>query len=92
MNKVIKCILLDLDGTILNSGPDLLHALNHVLEKQNLKTIDKNVIGSLVGGGAKAMIERAYNFLHEKVPSNKMDILIDCFLTLKSELRNNLPR
>lgn len=80
MNKVIKCILLDLDGTILNSGPDLLHALNHVLEKQNLKTIDKNVIGSLVGGGAKAMIERAYNFLHEKVPSNKMDILIDCFL------------
>ena len=80
MNKIIKCILLDLDGTLLNSGPDLLLALNYVLKKQNLKTINKNTIGSLVGGGAKAMIERAYNFLNKKIPSNRMETLIDCFL------------
>ena len=80
MNKIIKCFLLDLDGTILNSGPDLLLALNHVLQKNINKTIDKNVIGSLVGGGAEAMIKRAYNFLDEKVPSNNIDLLINCFL------------
>ena len=80
MNKIIKCILLDLDGTILNSGPDLLLSLNHVLKKQNLKTIDKNTIGSLVGGGAKAMIEKAYHFLDKKPPSNEMENLINIFL------------
>ena len=85
MNKIIKCIVLDLDGTLLNSGPDLLLALNYVLEKQNLKIINKNIIGSLVGGGAKAMIERAYNFLNKKIPSNKMEILINCFLDFYSE-------
>ena len=80
MNKIIKCILLDLDGTILNSGPDLLLALNYVLKEQNLQTIEKNTIGSLVGGGAKAMIEKAYHFLDEKPPWNKMDSLIGIFL------------
>ena len=89
MNKIIKCILLDLDGTLLNSGPDLLLALNYVLKKQNLKTINKNIIGSLVGGGAKVMIERAYNFLNEKVPSNKMEILINCFLDFYIENCSN---
>ena len=80
MNKIIKCILLDLDGTILNSGPDLLLALNYVLKEQNLQTIEKNTIGSLVGGGAKAMIEKAYLFLDEKLPRDKMDSLIGIFL------------
>ena len=30
MNKNFKCVIFDLDGTIINSGPDLLDALTIV--------------------------------------------------------------
>ena len=79
MNKKIKCILIDLDGTLLNSGPDLIDSLNFVLKNQNIKPIEKRIIGSLVGGGAKAMITRAYQNLKLKPPLN-IDLLIEDFL------------
>ena len=79
MNKKIKCILIDLDGTIINSGPDLIDSLNFVLKNQNIKPVERTIIGSLVGGGAKAMIIRAYQNLKLKPPLN-IDSLIEDFL------------
>ena len=79
MNKKIKCILIDLDGTIINSGPDLIDSLNFVLRNQNIKPVERSIIGSLVGGGAKAMIIRAYQNLKLKPPLN-MDSLVEDFL------------
>ena len=79
MNKKIKCILIDLDGTILNSGPDLIDSLNFVLRNQNIKPVESSIIGSLVGGGAKAMITRAYQNLKLKPPTY-IDSLVEEFL------------
>ena len=70
MNKKIKCILIDLDGTIINSGPDLIDSLNFVLKNQNINSVESRIIGSLVGGGAKAMIMRAYQNLKLAPPLN----------------------
>ena len=39
MNKNFKCVVFDLDGTLIDSGPDLLDSLNFVLKKNNLKEI-----------------------------------------------------
>ena len=44
MNKKIKCILIDLDGTIINSGPDLIDSLNFVLRNQNIKPLKKELL------------------------------------------------
>ena len=79
MNKTIKCILIDLDGTIINSGPDLIDSLNFVLRNQNIKPVNKKIIGSLVGGGAKAMIIRAYKNLKLETPIN-IDSLVEEFI------------
>ena len=79
MNKKIKCILIDLDGTIINSGPDLIDSLNFVLRNQNIKPVERRIIGSLVGGGAKAMIIRAYQNMKLKPPLY-LDSLIEEFL------------
>ena len=79
MNKKIKCILIDLDGTIINSGPDLIDSLNFVLRNQNIKPVNKKIIGSLVGGGAKAMIIRAYKNLKLETPIN-IDSLVEEFI------------
>ena len=36
MNKNFKCVVFDLDGTLIDSGPDLLDSLNFVLKKKPL--------------------------------------------------------
>ena len=80
MNKNFKCIIFDLDGTLINSGPDLLNTLNYVLVHENLKKIDQSVIGNLVGGGAEAMIRRGYNYLNMHLDEKKIPFLIDLFI------------
>jgi len=88
MNKKIKCILIDLDGTIINSGPDLIDSLNFVLKNQNINSVERGIIGSLVGGGAKAMIMRAYENLKLTPPLN-IDSLEKEFLEFYSENCSN---
>ena len=80
MNKNFKCVVFDLDGTLIDSGPDLLDSLNFVLKKNNLKAISGDVIGNLVGGGAEAMIRRGYAFLGEKLDNKMIPKLIKTFL------------
>ena len=80
MNKNFKCVIFDLDGTLINSGPDLLNSLNYVLSQNNLNRIDKNVIGNLVGGGAEAMIRRGYKHLNTHLDEKEIPSLIDLFI------------
>ena len=80
MNKNYKCVLFDLDGTIIDSGPDLIDSLNYALQLENFNHIDKNILGSLVGGGAKVMIEKALRHLNEEVNENKLESMISSFL------------
>ena len=80
MNKNFKCVAFDLDGTLIDSGPDLLDSLNFVLQKNNLNTIDSRIIGNLVGGGAEAMIRRGYAYLNKKLDEKIIPELINQFL------------
>ena len=41
MNKKFKCIIFDLDGTLIDSGPDLTCSLNHVLENKGILRLTK---------------------------------------------------
>ena len=80
MNKNFKCVIFDLDGTLINSGPDLLNSLNYVLAQNNLQRIDKNVIGNLVGGGAEAMIKKGYTHLNTYLDKKKIPFLVNLFI------------
>ena len=80
MNKNFKCVAFDLDGTLIDSGPDLLDSLNFVLQKNHLNTIDSSIIGNLVGGGAEAMIRRGYAYLNKKLDEKIIPELINQFL------------
>ena len=80
MNKNFKCVIFDLDGTLINSGPDLLNSLNYVLSQNNLNRIDKNVIGNLVGGGAEAMIRKGYIHLDAYLDEKKISFLVNLFI------------
>lgn len=52
-------IVFDLDGTLIDTAPDLIDTLNLVLREQGLPVVPYDTARPLIGGGAKGMIERA---------------------------------
>jgi phosphoglycolate phosphatase len=52
-------ICFDLDGTLVNTAPDLLGALDHTLKSNGLATSNHEEITPIIGQGAMAMIRRA---------------------------------
>ena len=57
--KQIYTILFDLDGTLVDTAPDLMNAHNHVMSRFGYPTKSTDEIRNLVGGGAGAMIGRS---------------------------------
>lgn len=53
------CIF-DLDGTLVNSAPDLTAALNRALLREGLKEIDESRVRGIVGEGARALLTRGF--------------------------------
>ena len=52
-------ILFDLDGTLVDTAPDLMKAHNHVMTKYGYKTKSTEEIRNLVGKGASVLIGRS---------------------------------
>ena len=52
-------ILFDLDGTLVDTAPDLMRAHNHVMKKFGYPTKSTEEIRNLVGQGAGAMLGRS---------------------------------
>ena len=52
-------IVFDLDGTLIDTAPDLISTLNIILAREGLPPVEYDSARRMIGGGAKAMIERA---------------------------------
>ncbi len=58
-------VLFDLDGTLVNSAPDLMHAHNYVMKKYGFDPRDLSDIKKLAGRGSKVMLTRSMHELAE---------------------------
>ena len=58
--KVSKVVAFDLDGTLIDSAPDITEALNYVLELKGLKSIEVDSVRNLIGTGARALIQDSF--------------------------------
>ena len=56
---MVKGIIFDLDGTLLNTIGDICHVLNECLESFGFNKISVEQCTKLVGNGAKSLVERA---------------------------------
>jgi phosphoglycolate phosphatase len=54
----VATIIFDLDGTLVDTAPDLVETLNVVLHREGIPAIGYDEARLLVGGGARRMIER----------------------------------
>jgi phosphoglycolate phosphatase len=52
-------IVFDLDGTLVDTAPDLIDTLNLILSRERLASVPFETARVMIGGGARGMIERA---------------------------------
>lgn len=50
----------DLDGTLVETAPDLCRAVNHALFQAGREPVSPEVTRELIGGGTRAMLTRAF--------------------------------
>lgn len=60
MTKPARYILFDLDGTLIDGVPDLLVAINSVLEAHTLPALQRPTLEALLGDGMRTLVQRAF--------------------------------
>jgi len=73
-------IVFDLDGTLVDTAPDLLDSLNHTLDAGGIARTDIAGFRQFVGHGGRVMIERAYQAQRRALPVDEHDRLFALFL------------
>lgn len=58
--RVLKGLIFDLDGTLIDSAPDLRHALNKTLVEQGRREVTLDEVKTLVGDGMLTTLQRAF--------------------------------
>jgi phosphoglycolate phosphatase len=56
----MRAVVFDLDGTLIDSAPDLRAALNRQLARHALPPLSPAEVQAMIGDGAKALVGRAY--------------------------------
>ncbi len=83
----IYTILFDLDGTLVDTAPDLIEAHNHVMKKYGHNPKQLSDIKSLAGRGAWVMMQRSFkNEITDEKTKKKM---VDEFISFYAKNINN---
>jgi phosphoglycolate phosphatase len=54
----VRTVVFDLDGTLVDTAPDLINALNFVLDREGLPPVPLHSARNMIGAGARRLIER----------------------------------
>jgi len=81
-----KLLIFDLDGTLINSAPDLAVAVNYMLEQLEKEIYTEETIHEWVGNGALMLVQRALSgertindTLDEAYVQNALKIFLDFY-------------
>jgi phosphoglycolate phosphatase len=78
-------IVFDLDGTLVDTAPDLVDTLNVIFAQEGFAPLAYEKARSLVGGGARLMIARGFNAQGLVLSQNKLEQLFKDFIAHYSE-------
>src|ERR1700737_330166 len=53
-----RTVVFDLDGTLVDTAPDLINALNYVLDREGMPPVPLHAARNMIGAGARKLIER----------------------------------
>lgn len=81
-------VIFDLDGTLIDTAPDLIDSLNHTIAPAGLAPMTLDDLHHLVGQGARVMIKRAFELRKVKLDEADAEVLFNNFV---DHYRQNMP-
>ena len=81
----VPTIVFDLDGTLVDTAPDLAATLDVVLAAEGLPAVPYEQARTMIGTGAKRMIERGIASAGATVTADRLDRLYESFLAHYAE-------
>lgn len=85
-------VVFDLDGTLVDTAPDLVTALNYVLDREGLGALPLGSARKMIGAGARRMIERGLEAEGRAVEPGDLDRLTSDFIAYYAEHIADLSR
>jgi phosphoglycolate phosphatase len=76
----IRAVVFDLDGTLIDTAPDLAHATNYVLARCGRRAVGLEEVRLMVGHGARALITRGFAVTGAPVEASELDRLYSEFI------------
>ena len=76
-----NAIVWDLDGTLVDSAPDLATALNNVLDMRGFFTLSTSEVRTMIGNGVPKLVERGFNAVGVRPDAAQLDDLVAMFTT-----------
>jgi len=73
-------VVFDLDGTLVDTAPDLINALNYVLDREGLPPLPFASARNMIGAGARKLIERGLEVDGRNVSAADIGRLTDDFI------------
>ena len=73
-------IVWDLDGTLVDSAPDLTAALNTVLDMRGFFTLPVTQVRTMIGNGVPKLVERGFNAVGMRPDPAQLDELVTIFV------------
>ena len=77
---VKKSVIFDLDGTLIDSVPDLCREISLFLNKHGRRALTESETVSIIGNGAAMMLRGAYELTGEAVGESEMPVLLDAWV------------
>src|SRR5215831_17282163 len=78
-------IVFDLDGTLIDTAPDLVETLNVIFAREGFAPVPYATARMLIAGGAKVMIARGVEAEGHALPASKLEQMFTDFIAHYSE-------
>lgn len=75
----MRAVVFDLDGTLIDSLPDIAAAANHVLAWRGLAPLPPMQVEGMIGDGAKLLLDRAFAARGSEAGEAEMAIFMDWY-------------
>ena len=75
-----RTVVFDLDGTLVDTAPDLINALNYILAREGMPPVPLQSARMMIGAGARKLLERGLELEGRTVSLAELDRLTRDFI------------
>jgi phosphoglycolate phosphatase len=92
IDPAMKSLIFDLDGTLVETAPDLIETLNVILTREGYPPVDYHDARLMVGAGVKTLLARGLSAVDGPVAQDRLDRLYQDYLSHYAEHIADLSR